>query len=264
MINTIAMKMLMDDMVRRYKNDYAPIVAFIIRSASLYGFIIVFVYLFQIHYVPSTLAGVVVLAPYIFFIGLLVVSYVYFIASAPGLLARYLMTPKGRKQAGGWVLPLGTSIVTVMFVIFLWVDNKGSSSRFFSNLVVTFITVLISVVSYKIVGRHFNEKKLLALIKLTYFIMLLAAFIIPVYPRFLMELTGIAKPEAYIYSSQTMGFNKVDIRFIGAKHLVVSPYLPNGKVSGDYVILQRRGVSIFATVPTDQQMSLFKSLVVKK
>ena len=173
------------------------------------------------------------------------------------------MTSRDNRKADGWAISFGISIVTVIFVILLWIVNEGSVSKFVINLVVTGITLLISMVSYKIAGRHFNERKLLTLIKATYLVMILAV-IMPVYPRFLIELTGIAKPGAYIYSSQTMGFNKVDIRFIGAEHLVVSPYLPNGKVSGDYVILQRRGVAIFSTVPTGQQMSIFKSLVVKK
>ncbi|WP_414041242.1 hypothetical protein ACJU26_03960 [Acidithiobacillus sp. M4-SHS-6] len=263
MINTKSMMMLIDDMIRRYKHVYAPIVTVVIRAASLYGVIVVFAYLFQIHYAPSTLAGVIILAPYIFFVGLIVVLYVYFIASAPGIFVKYLMTPRDLRQADGWVLPFGISIVTVMFVVLLWVGNDGSLSRIIINLAVTVITLVISWVGYKIAGRHFNEKKLLSLIKVTYLIMILAV-IMPGYPRFLIDLTGIAKPEAYIYSSQTMGFNKVDIRFIGAEHLVVSPYLPNGKVSGDYVILQRGDVTIFSTVPTDQQMSTFKSLVVKK
>lgn len=263
MINTRSIMMLIDDMIRRHKHVYAPIVTVVIRAASLYGVIVVFAYLFQIHYAPSTLAGVIILAPYIFIVGLIVILYVYFIASAPGLLAKYLMTPRGVRRADGLVMPLCTSIVTVMLVLFLWVGNEGSASRIVGNLVVTLITIIISAASYKIAGRHFNEKKLLTLIKATYLIMILAV-IIPVYPRFLIDLTGMAKPEAYIYSSQTMGFNKVDIRFIGAEHLAVSPYLPNGKVSEDYVILQRRGVAIFSTVPTDQQMSIFKSLVVKK
>lgn len=263
MINTKSIMMLIDDMIRRHKHVYAPIVTVVIRAASLYGVIVVFAYLFQIHYAPSTLSGVIILAPYIFVVGLAVVLYVYFIASAPGLFAKYLMTSRDLRQADGWVLPFGISICTVMFVVFLWVDNEGSLSRLISNLAVTAITLLISLVSYKIAGRHFNEKKLLSLIKATYLIMILAV-IIPVYPRFLIDLTGIAKPGAYIYSSQTKDVNKVDIRFIGAEHLVVSPYLSNGNVSGDYVILQRRNIAIFATVPTDQQMSIFKSLVVKK
>jgi len=263
MINTKSTMMLIDDMIRHYKQVYAPIVTVVIRAASLYGVIVVFAYLFQIHYAPSTLAGVIILAPYIFVVGLAVVLYVYFIASAPGLFVKYLMTPRDMRQADEWFIPFGTSIFTMMFVTFLWVVNEGSLSRLLSNLAVTVITILISMVSYKIAGRHFNEKKLLSLIKETYMIMILAV-IIPVYPKFLIELTGIAKPEAYIYSSQTMGFNRVDIRFIGAEHLVVSPYLSNGKVSGDYVILQRRGIAIFSTVPTDKQMSIFKSLVVKK
>ncbi|MHB8365414.1 MAG: hypothetical protein ACYDB0_00160 [Acidithiobacillus sp.] len=263
MINTKSLIMLVDDMIRNYKHAYAPIVSVVIRAASFYGVVVVFAYLFQIHYAPSTLAGVIILAPYIFVVGLIVVVYVYFLASAPGLFVKYLMTSRDRRTADGWAISFGISIVTVMFVVFLWVGNEGSVSKLVSNLVVTVITLLISVVSYKFAGRHLNERKLLTLIKATYLVMILAV-IMPVYPRFLIELTGIAKPGAYIYSSQTMGFNKVDIRFIGAEHLVVSPYLPNGKVSGDYVILQRRGVAIFSTVPTGQQMSIFKSLVVKK
>ena len=90
MINTRSIMMLIDDMIRRHKHVYAPIVTVVIRAASLYGVIVVFAYLFQIHYAPSTLAGVIILAPYIFIVGLIVILYVYFIASAPGLLAKYL------------------------------------------------------------------------------------------------------------------------------------------------------------------------------
>lgn len=263
MINTKSMMMLIDDMIKRHKYVYAPIITVVIRAASLYGVIIVFAYLFQIHYVPSTLAGVIILAPYMFFIGLIVVLYICFIASAPGLFVKYLMTPRVLRQKDGWFLPFVISIIAMIFVVLLWVYNEGSLGRLIINLSVTAILLGISLASYKIAGRHFNEKNLLSLIKVTYMVMILAV-IIPGYTSFLMVLTGIAKPGAYIYSSQTMGFNKVDIRFIGADNLVISPYLSNGKVSGNYVILQRRDVTIFSTVPTDQQMSIFKSLIVKK
>lgn len=77
MINTKSIMMLIDDMIRRHKHVYAPIVTVVIRAASLYGVIVVFAYLFQIHYAPSTLSGVIILAPYIFVVGLAVVLYVF-------------------------------------------------------------------------------------------------------------------------------------------------------------------------------------------
>ena len=263
MINTQSMIMLVNDMIRRYKHVYAPMISIVIRAASFYGVVIIFAYFFQIHYAPSTLSGVILLAPYIFILGLIVVLYIYFIASSPGIFIKYLTNPTGSRKINDWFPYFSVSIVAVALLLFLWLGNEGSISRIITNLVVTSITLLISIVSYKITGRQFNERKLITLIKATYMFMIIAA-LVPEYTRFLIDLTGLAKPEAYIYSSRTMNFDKVYIRFIGVDHLVVSPYLPNGNISGDYVIIQRSGVAIFSTVPTPQQMSIFKSLVVKE
>ena len=44
MINTQSMIMLVNDMIRRYKHVYAPMISIVIRAASFYGIVIIFAY----------------------------------------------------------------------------------------------------------------------------------------------------------------------------------------------------------------------------
>lgn len=262
MINTKSMMMIVDDTIRRYNHLYAPVVYMLVKAASFYGLVVFFSYLFRIHYIPTTLASLLVLAPYVFIVGLFVLLYVYIFAAAPGYLIKKIFLDKRLRHIDEWYLSFIISFFTVLFIIFIWCLNEGNLVDIATDIFVTLITISITITSYRITSTRFNESKLLNLIKLGYLVMILAV-VIPVYPDLLMNLIGLAKPSAYIYSVNNSRFSKVDIRFIGAEHIVLSPYLHNHKVSKDYVILPRKNIIIFSTIPNGKQMLEFEKLVEK-
>lgn len=263
MINTRSMMMIVDDTIRRYNHLYTPVIYMLVKAASFYGLVVFFSYLFRIHYIPTTLTSLLVLAPYVFIVGLFVLLYVFIFAAAPGYFFKKIFRDKRLKYINEWYLSSIISIFTLLFIFFIWCLNDGNIVDIATNSLVTLITLLISFTSYKIASKSFNESKLLNLIKLGYLVMVLLVVLIPGYPDLLMNLIGLAKPSAYIYSVNNSRFSKVDIRFVGAEHIVLSPYLQNNKVSKVYVILPRKDIVIFSTIPNSKNMLEFEKLVEK-